>query len=82
MDKDSSFPPLHELILRERSQFPEGETTGEGSQLFRAQQIRLKFIKDGLEDQRPNADVQISSLSDFISATRDDKFCFNCEWEN
>lgn len=45
----------------------------EPTTLFFPWQIRLKFIKDGLEDQQPNADVQISSLSDFISATRDDK---------
>ncbi|OWK15473.1 TMIGD1, partial [Cervus elaphus hippelaphus] len=34
--------------------------------------IRLKFIKDGTEDQQPNTKVQISSLNDSISATCDD----------
>ena len=36
---------------------------------FFPQQIRSKFVKDGVEHQGTNENVQISSLSDFVSST-------------
>lgn len=40
----------------------------EQTTLFLPQQIRHKFVKDGVERQWPHENMQISSLSDFVSA--------------